>query len=327
MPKFVFLAVEGCLFSSIANLIDVFSIANTWHQDIAASDGPPPFETLIVTANGLPIRASGAVRIQPDGAMTEAGQADVILLPAFPCVIDPSAPHMPSILAWLRDIHKRRIPIAAMCTGAFLLAETGLLDGRKATTHWQYSNFFRRRYPSVHFQRYAILTEDDRLICTGAATAVFNLGLHLIRSFGSEELAARCAKAFLVDPHRTSQAPYAVFYSTQHHGDREVLKAQQWMEAHYAESILIDAVAKMVGISSRHFKRRFRKATGESPLTYLQNLRIEAAKDKLATTQANVNEITYMIGYEDSSTFRRLFKKQVGISPRGYRDKFFNASI
>lgn len=325
MAKFVFLAVEGCLFSSIANLIDVFSIANAWHRDTAASDEPPPFETLIVTANGLPVCASGAIRIQPDGAMTQAGRADVILLPAFPRVIDPSEPDIPSILVWLRDIHRRRIPIAAMCTGAFLLAETGLLDGRKATTHWQYGNSFRRRYPKVHFQRYAILTEDNRLICTGAATAIFNLGLHLIRSFGSGELAARCASAFLVDPHRTSQAPYAVFCSTKHHGDREILKAQQWMEAHYAESIPIDAVAKMVCISPRHFKRRFRKATGESPLAYLQNLRIEAAKDKLANSQANVNEITYMIGYEDSSTFRRLFKKQVGISPRAYRDKFFNA--
>jgi transcriptional regulator GlxA family with amidase domain len=160
------------------------------------------------------------------------------------------------------------------------------------------------------------------LICTGASTAIFNLALHLIRRFGGDALSTVCAKAFLVDPNRESQAPYAMFRSRKDHGDDKVLEAQQWMEENFARNISIDAVARQVGISPRHFKRRFRKATGATPLVYLQNVRIEAAKEKLETTQESVNEITYCIGYEDSSTFRRLFKREIGLSPREYRDKF-----
>jgi transcriptional regulator GlxA family with amidase domain len=136
-----------------------------------------------------------------------------------------------------------------------------------------------------------------------------------------------CAKAFLVDPHRDSQAPYAIFQPRKGHGDEKILRAQQWLEANYGDNVVIDELAARVGISPRHFKRRFRKATGETPLGYLQNVRIEAAKEKLANTRDNVNEITYRIGYEDSSTFRRLFKKHTGISPREYRDKFCGLKV
>jgi transcriptional regulator GlxA family with amidase domain len=323
MAKMVFIAIEGCLFSTITNLVDAFSIANRWHRVLRGNAGPPPFETLVVTADGKPITANGGIAVQPTCAMTQVHDADVILIPAFPQVIDPSVRNIAPILNWLQDCHRRRITIAAMCTGAFVLAATGLLDARQATTHWQFSKQFQRRHPKVHFQLNTMLTEQDGLICTGAVTAIFNLGLHLIRRLHSEELAALCAKAFLVDPNRTTQAPYTVFHSPKNHGDVQVLKAQAWMEAHYAENAAIDAIAERVGISARHFKRRFRKATGESPLAYLQQLRIEAAKHKLATTQATLNDITYMIGYEDSSTFRRLFKKLVSISPREYRAKFF----
>jgi transcriptional regulator GlxA family with amidase domain len=322
MAKMVFLAVEGCLSSSIGSLVDAFSIANRWHRALAGTSDTPPFETRIVSADGRPILANGNIAVHPDGAMTQVDQAEVILLPAFPQMIDPQAPNIKETLAWLRDRHARGITLAAMCTGAFLLAESGLLDGKSATTHWQFSKLFQRRFPKVRFRLNRILTEEDGLITTGASTAVFNLGLHLIRRFGSEELATLCSRAFLVDPHRATQAPYAVFHPAKNHGDGQILKAQEWMDLHYARRIVIDAIAKMVGISPRHFKRRFRKATGESPLAYLQHLRIEAAKKKLATSRARVNEITYLIGYEDSSTFRRLFKKQVGISPREYRDKF-----
>jgi transcriptional regulator GlxA family with amidase domain len=324
MAEMVFVAVEGCFFSSIANMIDAFGIANRWSPLLGENTAPPPFQTRIVTSDGLPVLADGHIKVQPDGAIGQVDRADVIFLPAFPTVVDAALPAVQQLLPWLIDCHGRGITLAAMCTGAFLLAETGLLEGKQATTHWQFSRLFQRRYPRVGFQMHRMLTEQSGLICTGATTAIYNLALHLIRRYGSEQLASVCGKAFLIDPQRTSQAPYAVYRSPRRHGDRQVIQAQEWMEKHYAEGAGIDAIAEMVGISPRHFKRRFRKATGESPLAYLQALRIEAAKTQLATTQANVNEITYMIGYEDSSTFRRLFKKQVGISPREYREKFFS---
>lgn len=322
MKKLTFLAIDGCMFSSINNMIDAFGIANLWHRVLNDTATAPLFETEIVSADGDPVCASGKVCIQPERSMTDVNATDMIFIPAFSEMVHLSAPKINTILAWIRARYEGGIPIVATCTGAFLLAETGLLDGRIATTNWQFARMFRRRYPDVRLQIDRMITEDDGLICSGAVTAIFNLTLHLIQRYGGEELTSVCAKSFLVDPNRESQAPYRVFRSSKHHGDPQVLEAQQWMEENYARTISIDAVARQVGISPRHFKRRFRKATGAPPLVYLQNVRIQAAKEKLETTQQSVNDITYGIGYEDSSTFRRLFKREVGLSPREYRDKF-----
>lgn len=322
MIKMTFLAIDGCLFSSINNLIDAFGIANLWHRALDKTATDRLFETEIVSVDGAPVCANRNVCIHPDRAISDECAADMIFIPAFSEMVYLSAPEINSILSWIVTQYQRGVPIAATCTGAFLLAETGLLDGRIATTNWQFARMFRRRYPNVHLNIDRMITETDGLICTGAVTAIFNLALYLIQRYGGEELSSICAKSFLVDPNRESQAPYAIFRSSKGHGDDQVLEAQQWMEANYAQTISIDAVAQKVGMSPRHFKRRFRKATGATPLVYLQNVRIQAAKEKLETTQESVNEITYCIGYEDSSTFRRLFKREVGLSPREYRDKF-----
>ena len=326
MKKMTFLAIDGCLFSSINNLIDAFGIANLWHRALRETGPAPLFETEIVSVDGGGVRANGNVCIQPHRAMADAGAADMIFLPAFCEMGHLEAPGIDAVLDWLVTRYRQGTPIATTCTGAFLLAETGLLNGRVATTNWQFARKFQRRYPNVHLQTDRIMTEDHGLICAGASTAIFNLALHLIARFGGEALSTVCAKAFLVDPHRDSQAPYVIFRSRKDHGDEKVLAAQQWMEANYARNITIDDAARQVGISPRHFKRRFRKATGANPLVYLQNVRIEAAREKLETTQESVNDITYCIGYEDSSTFRRLFKREMGLSPREYRDKFCRIS-
>jgi len=327
MAHITFLALEGCFFSGISNLIDAFWIANAWHGALCDAAPQPLFDTRIVTVDGRPVRAVGNVAVHPDGAMTEVAHTDAIVIPACSSLPERGAPGLAPILEWLTCQHRRHIPLAAGCTGTFLLAEAGLLDGKAATTNWQFARQFERRYPRVHLHMDRILTEEDGILCAGATSAVMHLGLHLIRRFGSEDLAAVCAKAFLVDPNRDSQAPYTIFRPRRNHGDEEILKAQQWMEANFGGNVAIDDLARQVGISPRHFKRRFRKASGETPLGYLQNVRIEAAKRKLENTQEKVNEITYRIGYEDSSTFRRLFKKHTGISPREYRDKFCGLKV
>ena len=327
MTHITCLILEDCLFSATAGLMDAFSIANLWQASSGERRPEPLFDCEIVSVDGRSVTARGGIRLQPHGAMAAVEHTDVILVPPLLPNIAPPPPGMDDVLGWLIDHYRRHTLIGALCTGTFILAETGLLDGRQATTNWQYVRMFRRRFPRVRLQPDKVMTEDSGLICSGAATSFFQLALHLIDTFGSEDLARACAKALLVDPNRASQAPYAILDLPRDHGDMGVLKAQRVMEHRFAEPLAIDAIAREVGISPRHFKRRFKQVVGQTPLGYLQRVRIEAAKQRLERSRAPVSEITCQIGYADTSSFCRLFKKTTGLSPRDYRERFQRQGI
>ncbi len=319
--KFTFLITEDCFSSGVAGLLDTFRVANLWHQKLTGCR-ENRFETELVSIDGVPVTSSGCIELKTHKAIREADTPEYIILPP----VWPS-PNMGRQLTdpvkdWLVKNNKAAVPIAAVCTGSFLLAETGLLDGRLATTNWQFARKFQHLFPKVRLKPEMILTEEAGLTCTGAATAYLNLSLGLIQRYGTEELAKVCAKALLIDPNRTSQAPYFLERHEACHNDTAILKAQRFMKDHYGELKSIDEIASLVGIGSRHFKRRFKQATGDSPLTYLQNIRIDLAKKKLESTLDSIEEITQQIGYENASTFRRLFKDRTSLSPREYRDKF-----
>jgi transcriptional regulator GlxA family with amidase domain len=324
MPRITFLATDGCLFSGIAGLIDALSIAELWHQAMRRDAEATLFETEIASLDGRSIRAHGGIEARPHLALDDVGATDFIVIPPHLPVSDAAPPLLHN---WIVDRHRRGTPVGAMCTGVFTLAATGLLDGRRATTNWHFTRLFRKRHPRVKLQPEKMLTAHDGLVCTGAATAFFKLALYIVEMFGTPELAAVCAKALLVDPNQDRQSPYAILDFQRDHGDAAVAEAQAWLEANYAGDVAIDAVAGKVGISPRHFKRRFKQATGETPLGYLQRVRIEAAKKHLETTRASMSTITLKIGYADSSSFRRLFKKTTGLSPREYRDKFARVEV
>jgi transcriptional regulator GlxA family with amidase domain len=323
MPKVSFWAGEGCLFSGIVSLIDAFSIANLWHQALGPDGATPLFETQIVTTDGLPVTAHGNIKVTPHNAIGDVKQTDMIIISPILPHLGPLPDNFGDLSRWIKAWRQKGALVGAVCTGAFILAETGLLDGRIATTNWQFAKLFRQRYPRVNLRPEMLLTEDGGLLCTGAATAVYNLGLFMIKQYGSEKLASVWSKALLIDPNRDSQTPYVMMDSGKGHNDRQVLKAQLLMEKNYTELTVVDAIAKEVGISPRHFKRRFKSATGQSPLKYIQHLRIESAKKILETTHLTIDEITRQIGYEDSSSFCRLFKHHTQLSPKAYRDKFF----
>ncbi|MCP4748979.1 MAG: helix-turn-helix domain-containing protein [Desulfobacteraceae bacterium] len=322
MTRVTFWAGHECLFSGIACLKDALVIANLWNQTINGEAASPLFETQILTTNGKAVNAFGNMKIQPDGCLEHSGSTDLILIPPFLPHIESQAEDIDTVLAWIVSCYENGVPIGAMCTGTFILAETGLLDGRIATTNWQFVRMFQRKYPKVNLMPERVVTHDNGLICSGAAMAVLNLALYVIKMFGSQELASACSKALLVDPSRNTQTPYILSEIQKSHGDLQILQAQLWMEKNYTEKIFIDDIARAVGISQRHFKRRFKKATGMSPLGCLQHIRIEAAKKKLETTQCTIDEITWQIGYQDSSFFRKLFKKFTTLSPKEYRSRF-----
>lgn len=319
--KISFLAAGNCFSSGISGLVDTFTIANLWHTELTGHR-EPLFTTEVVSLDGRPVASCGGIRLIADRSIEDPGETEYLILPPFIPVPRFDTPGERALITWIIAQHGAGIPVAAMCTGAFLLAETGLLNGREATTNWQFARKFTRRYPKILLRPEKIMTEDNGLVCTGAATAYFSLALALIEKYGSKELATVCAKSLLIDPNRTSQAPYFLRRDLQGHADASIAKAQRFMENNYAAIASVDEIASHVCLSSRHFKRRFKKATGNAPLSYLQNMRIELAKKKLESTLDSIDDITMQIGYENSSTFRRLFKKHTSLSPREYRDKF-----
>lgn len=321
MIKITLLAIEGCLSSSISNLIDTFAIANLRNQAFAEFN-PSLFETKVVTPDGKPVTCSDCIQINPHLSFDDEARGDYLIIPALVPIPDPYILQNEEILDYIRHQYALGTTIASVCTGSFLLAETGLLDGKSATTNWLFERKFRYRYPKVHLEIGKIITEEDNIICSGAVTAIMHLSLKIIKREGSARLATACAKAMLVDPNSKSQAPYTIYPLPEEHGDRDISKAETYMRENMVANISIDQVADFVRISPRHFKRRFKKATGESPLQYLQKLRIQSAKDRLENTCESIDRITRKVGYENSSTFRRLFKRHTSLSPREYRDRF-----
>jgi transcriptional regulator GlxA family with amidase domain len=322
MANITFIVDTGCQFSGISGLIDSFTIANRWHAAHTGQWSEPLFTSRIVSQDGMAVKVSGGFQVIPEGRFQDFQQTDVVVVPPYLPNADFLPAHAKPMLDWIVASYKQGATIASVCTGSFVLAETGLLDGRQATTHWYYSQLFKRRYPKVILEADRVLTRDQGLICSGSVSAFYYLGLHLIETFGSPLLAAQCSKSLLVDPGKASQASYAVFNVHKGHGDEEILHAQELMESRYAEAMSMEDLAKAVGISPRHFIRRFKKATDETPLGYLQQIRIDKAKFFLETSSETVNEITQVIGYENSSSFRKLFKEATGLSPSEYRSRF-----
>lgn len=320
MANITLLAEENCAASALTGSVDAFSMANLmW---LFSGKAEPLFKVSIVTIDGAPITASGGFRIEPRGSIAEAGPSDLILLPAFFPPFDLENARIGTLCEWLKERYGRGERLVATCTGSFFLARTGLLDGRRATVNWMFEGMFRRMHPKVNLLTKRIMVEDEGLVTTGAATAFLNMCLHFIEGYGSRDLAARCSRSLLIDPERQSQAPYMLHDFFKSHGDEGVLAAQRIMEEAYGGNLSIEEVADKVGISQRHFKRRFKQATGDTPIAYLQHLRIENAKRLLENSRNSVNEITWQVGYEDVNSFRRLFRRHTGMSPKGYREKY-----
>jgi transcriptional regulator GlxA family with amidase domain len=222
----------------------------------------------------------------------------------------------------LRQHHQAGVMVGAICSGTALLAETGLLDGREATTSWWLGEMFRRRYPAVRLSLDKMLTFDGKLWCAGAATAHLNMCLKLIEHFAGVEIASLVSRWMLIDPNRDSQAPYAMIDLFSTASDPVVAKAQAWIKGHLTQAIELAQVAEVAAVSTRTLIRRFHEATGQTPLSYIQKLRVERAKGLLSTTALAVERIMDKSGYSDMSGFRKLFRDHTGLTPHEYRERF-----
>jgi transcriptional regulator GlxA family with amidase domain len=220
---------------------------------------------------------------------------------------------------WIAKWHGVGARIASSCTGAFLVADAGLLDGRQATTHWLFADELKRRYPRVLVSVDRMIIDNGEIITSGGATAFLNLVLYLVERFGGHERASLAAKVLLVDGHRPSQLPYIAFSPRRSHDDLVVHEIQQHIDLHLDEPLRVYELASRFGLSNRTLSRRFTTATGHGPLAYLQHMRVEHAKRLLESTNTPVDEVRCRVGYRDPAAFRRAFKESVGLAPSEYR--------
>src|SRR5690606_38664382 len=216
--------------------------------------------------------------------------------------------------------------LASLCIGAFLLAETGLLNGRKCSTHWAYISEFKERYPQVEVEDGAIITEHDNIFSSGGASSLWNLILYLVEKFADRETAVMISKYFALDMGRESQFQFAIFKGQRNHRDDDIQKVQDYIETYYAHKISVETLATLIHTGRRTFERRFKDATHNTPIEYIQRVRIEAAKKFFEASRRNVSEIMYDVGYTDTKAFRDTFKKITGLTPIEYRNKFARLS-
>ncbi len=289
-------------------------------------NGAPAVQLELVGLNARPVSYPNGVTLRPHATIRECLKPELVLISGLGLDVEEEVekalldnrPYLP----WIRRCYKRGATVASYCTGAFVLAETGLLDGKSATTHWHFSDEFRRRYPRVQLKPEQVIVDEGRIITAGAVTLYENLALHLVARYYGHEAAVLGSKIMLVDLDRRSQLPYTIFSGITNHGDDGVRKVQDLIERKYTKLLTIQQLAAHAGTSPRNFLRRFKSCTGETPSTYLQKVRIEAAKRLLERERLSVDEIRYRVGYEDPRSFRRLFKRLSGITPTAYRKKF-----
>ncbi|MBN3830410.1 helix-turn-helix domain-containing protein [Burkholderia sp. Ac-20344] len=328
MPLIRIWVVDQALASGVAAPTDMLAAANHLASTTSQGRTSAPFRWRVESIGGRPVRTTSGQIIPVDGAIDGSSPADAIWLTS-PFVADlERLLDRPVTLAPLFDAlrrqHARGTLIATYCTGTFLLAEAGLLDGRLATTHWSKASSFRARYPDVALRASDILTEQDGILCGGAVTSYQNLALRLIDKLANARLAASVARLMLIDMNRVSQDSFIDLDRMGHrgHDDPTIARAQRWMEKHLREPFSLARLSDHVAMSERTLHRRFRDAVGAPPLRYLQTLRIEVAKRLLAETKLAIDTVCERVGYADISGFRQLFKRETGISPGEYRRRF-----
>ena len=320
--KIGILAFENVTPSILFGTLDILSLADANWKAFNKKSREALFDITIVSSDGKPVLSFNKFPIAVQKSTKAKQFYDLIFIPGFLGDMQAVLDHERKNIAWLKKQHEAGTRLAAVCNGNFLLAETGLLTGKRATTHWSLIEEFRKRHPKVLLQPEKILIDEGSVISGAGVTAYNNLALYLVKSYGSPELALFCAKVFLVDSGRRIQTPYQAYNLPKNHGDETIVKTQEWLENNFMEPVSLESLITLSRLGARTLSRRFKKATGDTPLVYLQKLRVANAKLFLESTSDTFNEITWKVGYNDVSSFQKLFKSETGLSPKEYRYKF-----
>jgi len=308
-------AVPETAGSALYGMLDVLSAAGSvWQTLVRAETGHQLFRVRVVSESDRPFTCGNGIPVHPDCSISDNPSADLVILSEMWLGPDESIHgRHPNLIEWLRAQHSAGANIYSACSGAVLLAETGLLDGRSATSHWAYQDMFRKHYPAIIFDPAPNLCFADRagqIVTAGGVTSWHDLALHIISRYASPGEALRIAKVYLLKWHSEGDLPYANIVRRLPHGDSIVRRCEDWLRDNFS------------AIPERTLKRRFKAATGSSLIEYLQNLRVEEAKQLLESTDLPMEDISEQTGYSDTSFFRRLFKRLTGLTPSKYRQMF-----
>ncbi len=309
--------------SGLYEVLNSFELLGTFDDAVPSK---APFHVEIVAPTRAPTSSASGLPIAPHRMVDEVGRTDVVIVPSMFVEGGEWIPgRYPGVVDWLSAMHARGAQLCSACSGVLLLAETGLLDGREATIHWAYAPTFRRNFPHVRLRLEEVLVatgEREEFVMSGASASWHDLALYLVARHVGPAAAQAMANFLLLQWHAHGQGPYVAFRAPTDHGDAAVLGLQRWLRDHYPVASPVEEMLRLSGLPERSLKRRFTRATGYSPLAYVQRLRVEEAKRRLERTDAPIDEISWAVGYEDPAFFRRLFKRLAGVTPSDYRRKF-----
>lgn len=319
MKRVSILVPESSVMQAIADPQYLFTAVN---QFLLSNGKSPLFEVELVGAKREVKLNNGSYTIHTDRLLKEVKKTDLVFVPALFGDMTTAIEKNKAAIPWIVEQYKKGAEVASLCVGAFLLASTGLLKGKKCSTHWGFQSEFREKFPDVEVVEGSIVTEEKRIYSSGGANSYWNLLLHLVEKYANRETAILASKYFAIDIDRNSQAAFAMFKGQKGHRDAQILQAQQYIEDHVHERLTIDALADRAAMGRRTFERRFKLATSNSVSEYIHRIKIEAAKRSFESSRKNINEVMFDVGYTDNKAFRMMFKKVTGLSPIEYRNKY-----
>ena len=324
MKRVSILVPESSVLQAIADPQYLFSAVN---QFMAISGKEPLFDVQLVGRKKEVKLNDGLYSVNTSQLLKDVKQTDLVVIPALFGDMKSAISKNQKLLPWISEQYNNGAEVASLCVGAFLLASTGLLNGKKCSTHWGFQNEFREMFPEVEVIDGSIVTEEHRIYSSGGANSYWNLLLYLVEKYTDRQTAILASKYFAIDIDRESQSAFAMFQGQKNHNDGAIKEAQEFIDKNVQEKIAIDELADLVSLGRRSFERRFKVATNNSVLEYINRVKIESAKRSFETSRKNINEVMYDVGYTDTKAFRTVFKKITGLTPIEYRNKYNKMSV
>lgn len=319
MKHISILVPKGAILGSLEGSRQLFSQVNEF---LTAKGAPPLFEVQLVGLTKEISLSGGSFTAHSNLLIDDVKKTDLIIIPAIDGEINGAIENNRDFIPWIVKHYKAGAEVASLCLGAFLLASTGLLSGKKCATHWMAENAFKSMFPDVTLVTEKVITDENGIYSSGGAFSYLNLILYLIEKYAGRDISILAAKVFAIEIERDSQLSFTIFQGQKGHEDEEVKKAQAFIEKNFHEKISVDQLASMFALGRRNLERRFKKATSNTVVEYIQRVKIEAAKMSLESSRENVNEVMYKVGYTDNKAFRSTFKKFTGLSPLQYKGKY-----